>query len=190
MKKLVLTLVLMSLVVALGCKEQPAASEEATEMESAPDYDAFNQQVAVIEALYAAHEAEDIDAMRAMMADTLKYSPPAYNGGEWVGSDVLLAAIKGYHDNFENIQWHPGIKLPDGTMENAYWSGSVFPEDSASDTPDAIRVYGTWTATHTATGKDIGVNFYSIISMNEAGKIAQVTEFFDVNGIAVQLAEE
>ena len=71
-----------------------------------------------------------------------------------------------------------------------HWSGSVFPEATATIEPDVIRVYGTWHATHTESGKDVGVKFFTLITINEAGKISQISEYFDVNGLAVQIAEE
>ena len=70
------------------------------------------------------------------------------------------------------------------------WSGSVFPKDQATSTPDAIRVYGTWTATHTASGKEIGVKYFALVFFNDDGKIVQWSDYFDVNGLAVQIAEE
>ena len=91
--------------------------------------------------------------------------------------------------NFDNIKFTEGIALAD-TLANGMWSGSVFPEEGASSTPDAIRIYGTWTATHTESGKDIGVKWFALGFFNDAGKIDQFTEYWDVNGLAVQIAAE
>jgi limonene-1,2-epoxide hydrolase len=51
-------------------------------------------------------------------------------------------------------------------------------------------VYGTWTATHTESGKEIGVKFFNLSSVNEDGKIVQSSDYFDVNGLAAQIAAQ
>lgn len=184
MKNLVICLGAVALLAFTSCKQE--ASMEQTET---PDYTSFNEKVAVIKSFYQAHHDENIDALSGLLADTLKWSPPQYNGNQWMGKADLLAALKNYHDAFDNISFAEGIVMPEATV-NGYWSGSVFPAETASSTPDNIRVYGTWNATHTETGKTTGVKFYSIIMVNADGKIAQASDYFDVNGLAVQIAAE
>ncbi len=79
--------------------------------------------------------------------------------------------------------------MPDSTV-NGYWSGSVFPQATGTDAPGVIRVYGTWTATHTESGKEIGVKFFNLTTINDKGMIVQTSYYFDVNGLAVQIAAE
>jgi len=154
-----------------------------------PDYALFNSRVETMRAFYKAHENEDLEAIGNILADTIKVSPPYYNGNQVVGKDEFLAILKDYHDNFENINFTEGIQLGD-IKEGGFWSGSVYPAETASVSADAIRVYGTWKATHTESGKEIGVKYYSIAWVNDDGKIAQYTAYYDAHGIAVQLAEE
>lgn len=187
MKKEFITLVALGLFAFSACK-QAAPSEEMTKTE-APDYAAFDEKVAVISAFYQAHSDEDLETLSNMIADTLQWSPPQYNGNQWLGKEDLLDALKNYHDNFDDIRFMPGVKTPD-TTANGYWSGSVFPEGTATTDPVNIRVYGTWNATHTETGKPIGVKFYALLSVNEDGKITSASDYFDVNGLAVQIAAE
>jgi len=130
-----------------------------------------------------------LEAISNLLADTLKVSPPNYNGNQMVGKDDFIAVLKDYHDNFENINFTEGISMGD-IQEGGWWSGSVYPEESASVSAEAIRIYGTWKATHTESGKEIGVKYYSIAWVNDDGKLAQYTAYYDVNGIATQLAEE
>jgi len=196
MKKLILSLIAIALISFISCKEYTGSDSAETEVVAAlaevveaPNYALFNSKVETMRAFYKAHENEDIEAIKALVADTLKMSPPNYNGNQMVGKEEFLAALQNYHDNFDNINFTEGISLGD-VQEDGWWSGSVFPEESASSEPGAIRVYGTWKATHTESGKEIGVKYYSIAWVNKDGKLAQYTAYYDVNGIAAQLAEE
>lgn len=190
MKKKLISLIALSLVVVVACKEAaPSGQSDAVEQSESPDYAAFDKKVAVIRSFFKAHCDEDLEAQRSLISDTLKWSPPDYNGNQWLGKEDLLAALKGYHDDFENIKYAEGIVMPDSTA-NGFWSGSVFPAVNASSDPDVIRVYGTWTAIHTESGKEIGVKFFNLSSVNEDGKIVQSSDYFDVNGLAAQIAAQ
>lgn len=79
--------------------------------------------------------------------------------------------------------------MPDSTV-GGFWSGSVFPKETADTSTNVIRTYGTWTATHSESGKEIGVKFFSLVSVNDEDKIVQTSDYWDVNGLAAQLAEE
>ena len=195
MKKLPITLLLLTLIAFVACK-QPAGedtakvveTEEVTKLVDSPDYGAFDDKVAIIRSFTKAHGDEDLAKLSELMADTLKWSPPFYNGNTYLGKEDYLAVLKQYHDDFESISFTEGITLASGDVEPGFWSGSHYPQDKASAKPTSIRSYGTWVGTHTASGKTIGVKWFAIIWHNEDGKIAMVTEYFDVNGIAAQLA--
>jgi hypothetical protein len=184
MKNLVVCLGALTLLAFTSCKQETPMEQTET-----PDYASFDKKVAVIKSFYQAHHDENIAAISGLLADTMKWSPPHYNGNQWMGKEDLLSALKDYHAAFDEITFKEGIVMPDSTV-NGYWSGSVFPEGSASISANNIRVYGTWSATHTETGKPIGVKFYSIVMVNADGKIAQASDYFDVNGLAVQVAAE
>ncbi|MBZ0328196.1 MAG: nuclear transport factor 2 family protein [Altibacter sp.] len=194
MKSVSILVFLMIFISLNACKETPEKASveeevETTKAEDAPDYAAFDSKVATIRAFAAAHGAENLEKLSELLSDTLKWSPPQYNGGKWLTKADLLSALKDYHANFDNIQFMEGIELPD-TTAGGMWSGSVYPQASASVNPDAIRVYGTWKATHTASKKEIGVKWFGLYWMNEDGKIAMVTDYYDVNGIAKQISEK
>jgi len=193
MKNQLFSLTAVVLFTLAAC--QPPVAEESESMDytaaesESPDYAAFDKKVNILRAFLQAHCNEDLDAQIAMLADTLQWSPPAYNDNQWLGKEDYVAALKGYHDNFENIKFAEGIQLGD-TTANGMWSGSVFPQASANNDPNAIRQYGTWSATHTESGKEIGVKWFAISWLNDAGQIVRITEFWDVNGLAVQIAAE
>lgn len=183
----------LTLWVVTACQpavEQSASADEAAMVASeAPDYAAFDKKVAVIRSFIQAHSDEDINAQSALLSDTLKWSPPYYNGNEWLGKEDYVAALQAYHDGYENIKFTEGIAVAD-TLANGMWSGSVFPEGTATNSPTAIRIYGTWTATHTESGKDVGVKWFALGWVNDAGKVAQFTEYFDAHGLAAQVAAD
>jgi len=56
-----------------------------------------------------------------------------------------------------------------------------------NDDPNEINIIGTWTPTYRETGKKIYNKYFCIAKFNEAGKINYLSEFFDANGIQVQL---
>ena len=189
MKTKLFTLVMLAVLTLFGCKEQATEPEMAQEESEAPDYDAYDKKVAVIKAFDQAHCDEDLAAQGAMIADDMKWSPPAWNGNQWLGKEEFMAALKGYHEGFENIKYTAGIDMPDSTV-GGFWSGSVFPKETATTASSVIRTYGTWTATHTESGKEIGVKFFSLASVNDEGKIVQSSDYFDVNGLAAQIAAQ
>lgn len=186
MKLNVISLALLAMLALYGCKQ--ATEESTTEMEevASPDYADFDRKVAVIKAFYEAHCNEDLEAQSAMLSDTLQWSPPNYNGNQWLGKTELLAALKGYHDGFDNIRYEAGIVTGD-SLAGGFWSGSVFPEATATTTADLIRVYGTWRATHAESGKEIGVKFFSLAGVNADGQIVSASDYFDVGGIMDQV---
>jgi ketosteroid isomerase-like protein len=189
MKTKIFSMIMLGVLTLFGCKEQVKEAEMDKEEAEMPDYDKYDRQVAVLEAFYQAHADEDLEAQSAMIADDFQWSPPYYNGNKWLGKAEFVEALKGYHEGFDNIKFTEGIVMPDSTV-NGFWSGSVFPKGMANISSTIIRAYGTWTATHTESGKEIGVKYFSLASVNDEGKITQSSEYWDVNGLAAQLAEE
>ena len=193
MKNQLISTIVLALLILSSCK-QPTPDEvaEAPETKAAtelPDYADFDKKVEIIRTFMKAHGDENIDLQAEMMADTLEYSPPYYNGNKWLGKEDYIAALKGYHADFDDIKFTEGIPLGD-TLAGGMWSGSVYPEASASTSADAIRIYGTWTAKHTETGKSIGVKWFGLAWINKDGKFTRLTDYFDVHGLAAQIAEE
>lgn len=182
-------LTLFALSMLLFCTACQVPSGTDGEAEAPPDYALFEKNMETVRAFFQAHSDENYEAMQAMLSDTLQWSPAAYNGDEWLGKADFLAAIKGYQDGFEDITFTEGIMLNDARAAGM-WSGSVFPEEQATANPSNIRIYGTWHATHSETGRDVGVKYYAIAFFNEAQEIVRMTEYFDVGGLLAQVAAE
>jgi len=196
MKNQLFKLIILALLTLTACDQKKSEETKETneievtkEMQETPDYAAFDKKVEVIRSFIKAHEDENLEAEQALFADTLRWSPPNYNGNKWLGKSDLVAAMQNYHKDFENVKFEEGIMLAD-SLVNGMWSGSVFPKDQASNTPDAIRFYGTWTGKHTASGKEVGLKYYALGWINDAGKIVQFSEYFDAHGLAAQVAEK
>ena len=197
MKKVKLSIYLMAILMFVACKdagtaesEETSMNEETEEVMEMPDYAAFDAKVAKIRELFNAHIAKDIEAMDAMISDTLIWSPPYYNGNEMLGKAEYMDQLRMYHESFEGTQFEEGFADDNGSNPGGMWSGSVFPQETATSDSDVIRVYGTWTAKHTESGKDIGVKFFALCWINEDGQLAQFSEFFDFNGLAAQIEAE
>jgi limonene-1,2-epoxide hydrolase len=184
MKKQLFRIIALALLTIVACK-QPVVVEKP----ESPDYAEFDRKVEVVRSFIKAHSNENLDALTEIISDTVQWSPAAYNANKMLGKANFLAALKNYHDNFDNIKFTEGITLGD-SLVNGMWSGSVFPKENATITPNSVRIYGTWTATHTESGKNIGVKFFALGFVNDDGKIVNWSDYFDVNGIATQVAEE
>jgi ketosteroid isomerase-like protein len=186
MKTKLFGLLMLAVITLFSCKEKEPEAVMATEVSEAPDSSDYDKKVAVVRAFFQAHCDENMEALSSMLADDMKWSPPHYNGNQWLGKEDLLAALKNYHDNFDNIKYAEGLVMPDSTA-SGFWSGSVFPGQNATNSAGVLRVYGTWTAIHTESGKEIGVKFYNLSSVNDEGKIVQSSDYFDVHGLAAQI---
>ena len=120
------------------------------------------------------HEVEDLESQIALLSDDLQHEPPRY-GSEMQDKDGFISDIKGYQDNFENMDFTPTYWLP----------GS----DSLGNLNGSVRVYGVWTATHTASQKDVNLRSYHYWDFDENGLILTVGDYFDATGMMMSLQD-
>ena len=138
---------------------------------------------------------EDMEKLMSMFADTVLWSPPVYNGYEWLGKDAMIQTFEEYFTEYDNISFTPGINLPNENVVNGFWGGSNFRSDGSESSsqpsinPNNIRVYGTWNSTHTETGKETFSKWYAIINFNSAGKIVRFNDWFNADGLEKQIAQ-
>ena len=137
---------------------------------------------------------EDIEGVMDMFADSALWSPPEYNSYEWMPKDSLMGAMSNYMNNFDELTFTPGINLTGGNVVDGFWGGSRYRSDGAENTsslssasPNNIRVYGTWSSVHSETGKQTYSKWYAIINFNERGKIIRFNDWFNVDGLEVQI---
>ena len=189
-----LLIFVLALLTLTACKEAENNQEDATkevEVEEVVDNtETFNDRVAILKAYLQAHCDEDIEAQKAILSDTLKWSPPNHTEGEWLGKDDLVGALQGYHADYENITYTAGIVLPNNTGPG-FFSGNQYSSDGTVNSgANAFRSYGTWQATHVATGKSIKVKWFGVSSFNEDNKIVMTTEYWDLGGLIAQVQSE
>ena len=169
-------------------KQMAAAAEKQMKIKNQA---IFDRNVASIRAFVQGFADKDLDAQMALFSDTAMWSPPQYNGNVWVDMEGMREALQYYHDNFEDISFEEGIDLGLGDeRQPAFWSGSLYPTGTATSVPNNIRIYGTWKTTHIESGKEVYNKWYGLMFFNEDGKIVRFTDWFDVNGIQVQIDAE
>ena len=179
MRSMVYKSISVILMIAVGMIIMAAHNEN----ESQKKQEIFDRNVATTKAWIQCFADKDLDTLMDLMADDVQYHPAQYNGNVLVNKEGMREAIQWYYDNFKDIVFHEGIGLT-REKSNGFFSGSVYPQN---DNPNVVAVYGTWTPTHIETGKKIFSKFHAVLEFNEAGKMIYFCDFFDVNGIQVQL---
>ena len=93
-----------------------------------------------------------------------------------LSKDQWKQAMKGWHAEFENFKFSDRQYYP-GVDEEFIPNGSV-------------RVYGTWSSTHKATGKNTETKYYAVIEYDEDNLGKGTMEWFDLGGVYDQVQEE
>ena len=171
MAKLVIGIIIGALVVYLALNSSEDAQTSINLSES-PEYVANK---AVMEAHFQGLMDEDLEAMSAQVADSLKWSAPAYGAVAYAGSkDDYIKDVKFYLDNFDNITIQQSIYLPG--------------LDQFTSEPDgSVRAYVHWKITHTESGVVAEPWYYGSFEL-EGGKIVVAVEFMDVGGLMNHVA--
>ena len=145
----------------------------------------FKQQIEAFETFTTGFYNEDIDLLMSVVADSVQWSPPEYNGGKILGFEEFKDAVLYYFDNFDEITFNPG----DGLIgsDYGYWAGSLYSQGETNSEPDVMRVYGTWSTIHTETGAEVYNKWYGVLNFNTDNKIATFSDWMDVNGMQVQI---
>ena len=179
MKIKVCSMALLAMLALMGCKETGESAEAATKEKMALTDDDFNAKVDLVKALFKAYEDEDLEAISAMLADTLRYSPTSWNDNQWVGKDEFLAMASATHQAVDNLKFTPGIVLPN-TTAGAFFAGRNFPTpESAPAEIGIIRAYGSWSSTSAESGETNNSKWYGLFALNEDDKFALISAYFD-----------
>ena len=179
MRSMVYKSISVVLMIAVGMMIMAAHHEN----ESQKKQEIFDRNVATTKAWIQGFADKDLDAQMDLKADDVQWNLAQYNGNVLVNKEGTREVVQWYYDNFRDIVFHEGIGLT-REKSNGFFGGSVYPQN---DNPNVVAVYGTWTPIHMETGKQVFNKWHGVLEFNEAGKIIYLSDFFDVNGIQVQL---
>ena len=96
MKKLIY-LILSATILFSSCNQAPAGP-------SAEDKAVFEKNIDTFKSFAQNFNEENMDGLMALIADSVKWSPPSYNENKLLGYDDFGEAVKGYFDNFQDIK--------------------------------------------------------------------------------------
>ncbi len=188
MKKIFSLITVISFVLS-SCNTSVESKVEI-DNSSKEDQAKFEKQIETFNAYRKAFNDENIDDLMATMADSLKWSPPQYNGNQILGYEDVKSQFQAYFDQFDDITFSEGEGLVNKNAP-AYWAGSAFSsgkgEQGASSSPNIMRIYGTWSGIHTESGAKVYNKWYGVLNFNSDSKIADISDWMDVNGMQVQI---
>ena len=173
MKKITLTLVA---AVLLSCNEP-----NHQQADFAKNNEIFDTHVETFKNHFLkGFEEENVELMLSMYADSISWDGPN-EGGVTFSKEDLSEVFINYIENFDDI------KLND----QLYFGGSVYanPMEPFSD-PDYIRVVGTWTNVHAATGIPTTLKWHAVMWFNEDGKVYRGSDWMDVASLEGQISRQ
>ena len=181
MKKI--TLLITIILAFTACKNTNTESANPSEADKAT----FARNIKAFENHHVKGFAtEDLELLSSYFADTVKWSPPMWNDNKILGKGDLMKAAEQYFSEFDNLTFLAG----DGGIDSnsAYWGGSFYSElGEQTSKPNGVRIYGTWTGIHTASGATINNKWYAVVSFNEDGKVVMFSDWMDVTGMQTQI---
>ena len=184
MKNIIL---LCGLLLIVSCADISNSSSVSDENQAK-----FEQQIESFRTFANGFNAENMDLTMSVVSESVQWSPPYYNGGQLLNYEDFQLAVKGYFDNFDNLEFLEGEgpnMNPDAdpNANSAYWSGSLYSSAMPSSEPNGLRVYGVWKWKHTESGAEGGNKWYGLINFGDDGKITGFSDWMDVNGMTVQI---
>ena len=184
MKKIIL---LCGLLLIVSCADVNNSNDVSDENQAK-----FEQQIESFRTFANGFNAENMDLTMSVVSESVQWSPPYYNGGQLLSYEDFQLAVKGYFDNFDNLEFLEGEgpnMNPDAdpNANSAYWSGSLYSSATPSSEPNGLRVYGVWKWKHTESGAEGGNKWYGLINFGDDGKITGFSDWMDVNGMTVQI---
>ena len=184
MKNIIL---LCGLLLIVSCADISNSSSVSDENQAK-----FEQQIESFRTFANGFNAENMDLTMSVVSESVQWSPPYYNGGQLLNYEDFQLAVKGYFDNFDNLEFLEGEgpnMNPDAdpNANSAYWSGSLYSSATPSSEPNGLRVYGVWKWKHTESGAEGGNKWYGLINFGDDGKITGFSDWMDVNGMTTQI---
>ena len=135
----------------------------------------FEKNTAKAKAFFKLHEEENAEAMFEYLHPDIEWHMPVY-GMDMGGVEEVEEAILGYQAEVDNRKFEADYWLPGVNTETGIPDGST-------------RVYGTWTSTHAATGKETSLTSYHSFEFKD-GKIIMGGDWFDLGGMMSSLTPQ
>jgi hypothetical protein len=166
MKKLLFASVVSLLVIACNSKEEKKEDDASKKMADMKAL--YEKNLATLKTFIAAFEKEDASGLAAQVADTAKWSSPAY--GDTVSTKAhWMESLKYYLDNWDNLKLNNSNFLPGIDQNTQELDGSV-------------RYYGDWAGVH-KSGLATSIKFYGTYDFNKDNKIISGADYFDLGGL-------
>ena len=173
MKKLLVVAVALFIISTTSCNES-----KIVKVDDSLNKEIFNKNVSIFNSTMDAFVNEDKVMFMNNFADSLKWSgPDKKTSDEFDSKEDLATAITAYMEIYDNH----------ALKNTTFYGGSVYSTDKPNSDPNTgIRVYGDWYHKHTETGKEVSHKWMALFWFNEACKIYEFREFFDLNGFLNQ----
>ena len=168
MKKILLSILMLSLIYNCDNNTIPSAEDNAT----------FNKNVESWKDVVSGFSSEDPEKVMSIFADSLKWNNPEALMNVNKSKEDLTAAVNFYISTFDNIKF----------TEDVYYGGSLYSSEEASASPDGLRIYGNWVFNDPETGVEVSYKWMAVAQFNEDGKIHNFADWFDVSSIPSQIA--
>lgn len=172
MKKLIFGLAI--LVTIMACNQQSktetsASSGNEASASASNDMKAlYEKNLSTLQTGLSAFEQEDINGWAATIADSARWTPPAYGAGETNKEDWKKVLVS-YMADWDSLKLVNPIFLPGIDSSTHEFDGSV-------------RYYGQWYGVH-KSGVKTSVNFYGTYDFNKDNKVISGSDFFDAGGL-------
>lgn len=164
MKKIAILLI----ILFASCEAPSSGVSEA-------DANTFEKNVQTIkDSWIKGYQEENAEKVLSFMADSIQWTSAA---GDVSGKESLSEAVQYWIDNFEDFSFTEAEGL-EGT-DVGYWGGNTYPVEQAMSGPNNVRMYGTWRATNSKTGKTGAIKSYVVLNFNADGQVHTATEYGD-----------
>lgn len=172
MKKLIFGLAIS--VTIMACNEpsktetSASTSNEASASASNDMKALYEKNLSTLQTGISAFEKEDINGWAATIADSARWTSPAYGAVEGKKED-WKKSLEAYMADFDNLK-----------LVNANFLPGI--DSSTHEFDGSVRYYGEWEAVH-KSGVKTKINFYGTYDFNKDNKAISGSDFFDVGGL-------
>ena len=141
-------------------------------IESDVSLEQYNKNLIVAKQFYVSFSTKDSITEASLLSDDFKWNGPS------IGQDSLSkeAFMKG---DKEVMVAYSDIKL----LGADYYPGV----DTTHKISSEVRVYGTWNFKSAVSGKTSKAKYYAVFKFNDAGKINELTELYNLEDMKKEL---